>query len=189
MIKKIKRYVFGRAEHFKSLSKSQKIHIIILLLTLCFFPSKLLLEWSGRNFPSKSELHYSEGTLDYEGFGVTLKSIEEPSKKIVFSCHYAAFTTRDSGSCMDRKNIEPYLGKPAKIGWYFQSEFLGFENNFPQLVTLEVEREQKRSYKQTLKFTKDTNMIFLGITLFVNIFWSWLFMKIVYPRDILYQKK
>ena len=181
--------MFKNLRKFSELSKSQKIHIVILLLTLFFFPSKLLLEWSGRNFPLKSELHYSEGVLDYEWFGVTLKSIEEPSKDIVFICHYTAFTTRDSGSCMDRKNIEPYLDKPAKIGWYFQSDFLGFSNDFPQLVTLEVEGEQKRYYEKTLKFTKDANMIFLGITLFINIFWLWIFMKIVYPKDTIYEEK
>ena len=90
---------------------------------------------------------------------------------------------------MDRKNIEPYLDKPAKIGWYFQPDFLGFSNDFPQLVTLEVEGEQKRYYEKTLKFTKDANMIFLGITLFINIFWLWIFMKIVYPKDTIYEEK
>lgn len=189
MIKKTKRYVFARIERFKGLSKTQKNHIILLMLTLCFFPSKLLLEWSGRDFPLKSELHYSEGILDYEGYGITLKSIEDSSKRTIFSCHYTAFTTRDSGSCMDRKYIETYLDKPAKIGWYYQPDFLGFTNDFPQLVTLEVEREQKRYYKQTLKFTKDANIIFVGITLFVNVFWLWIFMKIIYPIDVLYQKK
>lgn len=189
MIKKIKRYVFGRMERFKSLSKTQKNHIFLLLLTLCFFPSKLILEWKGRDFPSESELHYSEGILAYEGFGITLKSIEDPSKRTIFSCHYTAFTTRDSGRCMDRKYIKPYLDRPAKIGWYYQTSFLGFTNDFPQLVSLAVDGKKIKSYEKTLKTTNNINKQVLFLFLFANIFWTWIFMKIVYPRDILYKGK
>ena len=180
MTKKIKGYVFGRIERFKSLSKTKKTYIIIFLSSLCFYPSKVILEWRGRDFPLKSELQYSEGILDYGGYGITLKSIKDSREKTVFSCHYTAFTTRDSGSCMDFKYIEPYLDKPAKIGWYYQKDFLGFNNSLPQLVSLEVDGEKIKYYEKTVKINKNINTGSFVISFSMSIILTLIFTKIIY---------
>jgi hypothetical protein len=122
--------------------------------------------WQGMGFPKKSELMYSKGTLESLTTGlhksrrsyVALRSPERASQKIVYGCTYSAY---DSGfaSCVGERTLKPYLGKQATVGWYYQPQFLGFQNNTPQLVSLEVEGKYLKTYEDRLKINTIKNRI------------------------------
>lgn len=181
---------------FKDLSKSQKIHIIVFLLFISFMPIKTFLEWRGRDFPQDSELNYSTGTLEYsrapgkdsKSFTI-LRSTEQVGEEIVYGCSYTAFVSSTTGSCMGLKRIEPYLGKTATVGWYDQPSFLGFENNVPQLVSLEVDGKYIKTYEEVFQANRRSHVVLGLICLFYTIFSIFLFIFIVYPKDIIYQEK
>lgn len=144
-----------------------------LLIAVCLMLNSAF-SWQGRDFPKKSELMYSEGTLESLTTGlhksrrsfVVLRSPKRASQKIVYGCTYSAY---DSGisSCVGEKTLEPYLGKQATIGWYYQPQFLGFQNNMPQLVSLEVEGKYLKTYEDRFNRHNRKNLI----NIFMVFFW------------------
>ncbi len=85
--------------------------------------------------------------------------------------------------------IEPYLGKTATIGWYQQSDFLGFNNSTPQLVTLSVEGEHIKTYEKTAQQIGSHNRIFTIFSFFAMLFMigTATFMHWIEYREILYK--
>ncbi|WP_296208697.1 hypothetical protein [Psychrobacter sp. UBA3480] len=181
---------------FSGLTKSQKTHIIVFLLFMSFMPTKSFLEWKGRDFPQKSEINYSTGVLDYlrttgkdsKSFTV-LRSIEGSSQDTVFGCSYTAFISSTTGSCISRNKVESYLGKQATVGWYYQPSFLGFKNNMPQLVSLEVNGKHLKTYEETVNKNKRKNKIFSFVYLFFTIIFTVIFIFVIYPKDFIYKEK
>ena len=105
-------------------------------------------------FPEKSELQYSTGIFDTERSlratnHVSLTNIDGSNEYKVFSCSYSPFSNQRSSSCGDVKNLEPYMNKEVTIGWYQVKPFLGFKNEIPQLVTIDIDGETMRSYEHT----------------------------------------
>ena len=80
--------------------------------------------------------------------------------------------------CGGLKNLAPYINKEVTIGWYEVDDFLGFKNEMPQLVTIEMDGRIMRSYEHTAEKVKtvknDTIYLFLpGAFLFCCYFyWS-----------------
>lgn len=168
----------------------QKASIILFLLCLSFMPVNNFLEWRGRDFPQKSELNYSTGTLEYSRAPgknstsfIILRSIDGSGQDTAFGCSYTAFTSSTTGSCMGLRSVEPYLAKRAKVGWYYQSEFLGFKNNRPQLVSLEVDGKYIKTYEETKRIYKITNKSGLFICLFFMALSIFIFIFFLYPKD------
>lgn len=105
-------------------------------------------------FPEKSELQYSTGIFETERSlratnHVKLTNIDGGKGYKVFSCSYSPFSNQRGSSCGDNKNLAPYINKEVTIGWYEVDSFLGFTNDMPQLVTIEMDGEVIRSYEHT----------------------------------------
>ena len=184
MIKKIRK--------FSELTKSQKIYIIVFLLFISYMPAKVFLEWKGRDFPQESALNYSTGILKYSrSHGknsrsfIILRSVERPYKNTVYGCGYSAFTSSASGSCFGLKEIEPYSNKQATVGWYDQSSFLGFKNNKRQLVSLEVDGKQIKTYEETSRIIMKINKSKIYIYFFFIALTTFLFIFCFYPKDVI----
>ena len=73
----------------------------------------------------------------------------------MFACSFSPFGNGSTSSCGDTKVLKPYVGNLVTVGWYEQPEFLGFKNDTPQLVTIEMDNEIIRSYEQTYNFVTD----------------------------------
>ena len=105
-------------------------------------------------FPEESKLQYSTGVFEIEKAmqatnHVLLKDINGSNGYQVFSCSYSLFGNQRASSCGDNKYLAPYVNKEVTIGWYNVDRFLGFENDMPQMVTLEVDGELIRDYNYT----------------------------------------
>ena len=90
---------------------------------------------------------------------------------------------------MELRSVEPYLAKRAKVGWYYQSEFLGFKNNIPQLVSLEIDGKYLKTYEDIVKKNKRKNKIFSFVYLFFMIIFTVTFIFVIYPKDIIHKEK
>ncbi|MDO4251268.1 MAG: hypothetical protein Q4C68_07135 [Moraxella sp.] len=141
----------------------------------------------GRDFPKESELQYSEGILKTYSVrtsrgGSNNIIVLTPVGKMAgteYFCNYSAYTNLITSFCPQNKTLQPYLGKMAKIGWYYQPDFLWLSNPNPQLVTLEVDGEVIRSYADTQRVIDEQYIWWalillygLGIFSFVYIFWA-----------------
>lgn len=105
-------------------------------------------------FPENSELQYTAGVFEIQRAmkstnHVLLKQINDNGDHQVFSCSYSPFSNDKSSSCGDTKYLEPYIDKEVTIGWYKINKLLWFENDMPQLVTIEMNDEIIRSYEHT----------------------------------------
>lgn len=54
----------------------------------------------------------------------------------------------------------PYINQTVNIGYYYQKDFLWFNNTTPQLVSLTVNKKIIRSYEDTLYEIKDNQRSF-----------------------------
>lgn len=169
-------------------SKEQKLYIAGFLLFFSYLLMHYLLEFNGRDFPQQSELRYSTGILEYSRAPgknslsfIILQPIERTDKKMAFGCSYSVALS-SAGSCMDLKSTEPYAGKTARVGWYRQSKFLGFENRLPQLVTLEVEGKHVKTYEGTYELLNRLNKSNTYTTLFFMALSIFLFVFCFYPK-------
>ena len=187
MIKKIRK--------FSELTRSQKIHIAAYLLFVLFLASKCFLEWKGRDFPKEAELNYSTGFLEHSRtLGrnskayIGLRSMQDANKITRYDCSYTAFISSTSGSCMDLSGVEAYLDKKATVGWYYQSNFLGFENSMPQLVSLEVADKHLKTYEEVARLNRKVNIVKSITYLFFTTFYSFLYFRFFYPKTQVPQK-
>ena len=65
------------------------------------------------------------------------------------------------------------------VGWHEQPEFLGFRNDKPQLVTIEVDGQVMRSYASRVEYIEKTKKfdlyLFLPASILSFPFFYWLF--------------
>ena len=101
----------------------------------------------------ESELNYASGVITQTKSRTQLTEIalETDRGLMRFSCHYRAYTEYSDGVCYNNTTMVPYLGKTATIGWYHQPSYLGFHNDLPQLVAVDVDDKtlESRSYERT----------------------------------------
>lgn len=95
---------------------------------------------------------------------------------------------------MDFKYLKPRLGKYAKIGWYYQPNFLGASNKLPQLVVLEVEggeEDLQITYEDTKSLVFNQNMIAVLTTSIFGFGFIFFMTKLnnLINRPILYKEK
>lgn len=110
----------------------------------------------GRYFPELSQVQYAEGTLKgyaqrgAKGYQYSILTLTPSGtlKAQVYACDYAS-SHRPTDDCLDWTDLKPYLNQPARIGWYYQPDYLWFHNPHPQLVSLEVAGKTVRSYDDT----------------------------------------
>lgn len=132
---------------------NKKIRFSIILIPFFGLSSTLITDFPV-GFPEKSELQYSTGIFDTERSlrstnHVSLTNIDGSNEYKVFSCSYSPFSNQRGSSCGDNKNLAPYINKEITIGWYKVDSFLGFTNEMPQLVTIEMDSDTMRSYEHT----------------------------------------
>ena len=132
----------------------------LVVLFIIYFVFYGLGVWSGRDFPQEHELQYAEGIIqthkDSEGNrGAVVVNVVElidgNNQGTNYYCNYSAYFRIGMSQCINEKEISNYLGKPAKIGWYMQKDYLFFHNPYPQLVTLEVDGALVRDYHKSLE--------------------------------------
>ena len=134
-------------------------------------------------FPDKSKLQYTTGIFEIQKSGesenyILLKNIHNNTHSQLFSCSYSPFSNGPTSSCGGLENLAPYVNKKVTIGWYEVDDFLGFKNDMPQLVTIEMDGRVMRSYAHTAEkvntVKNDTIYLFLpGVLLFCCYFyWS-----------------
>lgn len=129
-------------------------------------------------FPEENKLQYSTGIFDIEKAmqatnHVLLKQVNGSSNYQVFSCSYSPFGNQRSSSCGDKKYLQPYVDGAVTIGWYKIDKFLGFTNDIPQLVSIEMNGEVMRSYEHTAKKVyqrRDSSFYILTPILFLMVF-------------------
>lgn len=138
-------------------------------------------------FPEKSELQYTTGTFEVQRAmkstnHVLLKQINENDDYQVFSCSYSPFSNGKLSSCGGVKNLKPYSEEEVTIGWYIINKFLWFENDMPQLVTIEMNGEVMRSYEHTdskvRNIRKSSLYIFLPLLFIIVYLFYWFLGKV-----------
>ena len=132
------------------------------------------------NLPEKSEIRYATGIFNIVTPAkfvnhVELSRIDGSSDSKVFSCAYNAFSNGKQSSCGDTKFLEPYDGNKVTIGWYQQKEFLGFENDLSQLVSIEMNGKTMKSYEEVVKTSKGLQYINIGLYVLIFILSVWLY--------------
>lgn len=132
----------------------------------------------GRGFPEPDELQYSEGILNVSyqkvlkgsDYNVLLLKEQNSNQWTEYYCGYSARHFARANWCFTDEQIEPYKNKHAKIGWYYQDRFLWLKNPHPQLVSLQVDGKEVRSYQDTKDFVKRDNKPSLYIWIVYSIF-------------------
>lgn len=127
-----------------------------LLLTLFMF--LIMMGSLIRNFPlylpEENKLQYTTGVFDIYPDSrtvdhVALKRVKNSHDKQVFACSYSPLGNGNSSSCGGLRDLTPYIDKEVTVGWYETEALLGVTNRLPQLVTIEVDGEVRRSYANT----------------------------------------
>lgn len=148
---------------------SRKIRKFDFCLSLIFAIGLILIfisRYQGIDFPKEHELKYSTGVFSMVKQSkatnyVRLSQINGGGNSMVYSCAYSPFGNGESSSCGSKKSLEPYANKMVTGGWYEQPEFLGFKNEMPQLVTIEIDGEVMRSYAERETYIKELQRIYL----------------------------
>lgn len=131
---------------------------VVAALTMAWFGVIApLSSLEGRGFPEPNELQYSEGILKVytqkvlkgSDYNVLMLKEMTSNKHTEYYCGYSASHYARANWCFTNEEIEPYKGKHAKIGWYYQDRFLWLKNPHPQLVSLQVDGKEVRSYQDT----------------------------------------
>ncbi|WP_289057442.1 hypothetical protein AADH33_05065 [Psychrobacter sp. KFRI-CH2-11] len=173
---------------FKPLRKFDFFLSLIIALGLVYMS---ITDHVGIGFPKENELKYTTGVFsiveqpEYVNH-VILNKINGKSDSQLFTCSYSVFGNGDLSSCGDKKYLVQYVGNVVTVGWYKQKEFLGFKNDVPQLVTIEMNNEIMSSYDKKKKYIKSMNdfnlYIFLPISILSFPFYYWLFGWLSRPK-------
>lgn len=98
-----------------------------------------------------------------------------------YHCNYD-YGIRDTSYCFSERTLpKEYNKKFAKIGYYYQKDFLWLKDNRRKLVTLEVNGKTVISYQDTkdkIKSERDLILflvIFLFLMLLLSVFFNWVF--------------
>lgn len=156
---------------FKIKSKGNFIVSVIFFIVIStIFAMKV----PATDLPEKSEIQYSTGVFHIVTPAkfvnhVELSRIGGSNDSNVFSCAYNAFSNGKQSSCGDTKFLKPYVDKEVTVGWYQQKAFLGFENELPQLVSIELDSKIMKSYEETVKTSKGLQYVNIGLYIFVFI--------------------
>lgn len=153
-------------------------------LSVCLFFAIVISmgsKYAGIGFPEKESLSYTTGILNLHDNvrntkHVAIDTIGEKRETQVFACGYTPFDNGRSSDCGFKRFFEPYINKEVTIGWYKQNKVLIFENNIPQLVTIQSGNETVRSYASTVKKIRTNNRIYLSILIFafpLSLFMYW----------------
>ena len=131
-------------------------------------------QFPATDIPEKTEVRYSTGIFHIVTPAkfvnhVDLSRIGGSNNSKVFSCAYNAISNGRQSTCGDTKFLQPYVGKEVTIGWYRQQPFLGFTNDMPQLVSIEMDGEIMRSYEQTAKTNHGLKYVNIGLYIFIFI--------------------
>lgn len=154
---------------------------LIIALGLIYI---VISNYQGIGFPKEHQLNYTIGVFSIvkqpQGRNhVQLNHISGKHKTMLFTCSYSPFGNPSTSSCGDTKFLEPYVNKVVTVGWYEQPDFLGFKNDTPQLVTIEVDGQVMRSYASRAEYIEKTKKfdlyIFLPASLLSFPFFYWLF--------------
>lgn len=169
-----------------------KYSYLMMVVWMCIIRPFLM--WEGRDFPKESELLYTEGMIlagtapsgSRSGTRVGTIQICETAKEChSYYCGYSAYHISEFSSCFDNyQNLKPHHRKQAKVGYYYQKDFLWFHNPNRQMVSLEVDGEMIKTYQSTAKYIDDGKLgifvVFGCMFLFGMI--SWYFMFLFKPK-------
>ncbi len=112
---------------------------------------------------------------------VSLRDLNRLSHVTGYTCSYSHTAT--TGSCLSNEVAEEFIGKKAIFGWYQLEDSTVFSNPKRQLVTVEINGKMIKEYEQTVQILKNQNIGMLGIAIFFTLFSTWIFEKIVYPKN------
>lgn len=128
-----------------------------------------------RYIPQESELKYSEGILrkrlQKQAIGKSssiyyYQIYDSDTKKYLdFSCDYTAVSRGSNSNCYLPKEYE---NTQVKVGWYQQPDFLMHSNDKLQIVILEKDGKQIRSYNHWLNDIRANNIINIIVVVFFN---------------------
>lgn len=128
-----------------------------------------------RYIPQENELKYIEGVLrkrlQKEAIGKSSSTYyyqiydSNAKKYLDFSCDYTAVSRGSNGDCYFP---EEYENKQVKVGWYQQPDFLMYSNDKLQIVILEKDGKQIRSYNRWLDEIRTNNIINIIVVIFFN---------------------
>lgn len=152
--------------------------------------------WEGRDFPKESEILYAEGMIlastipsaSRSGSRVGAIEVCENAKECHrYHCGYSAYHSPALQSCFNHyKNLEPYHKKQAKVGYYYQKDFLWLHNPHRQMVSLEIEGKTltNYSYNDTKLYIKRNHKhkIISNTYLFVILMLAYYFSFVFFER-------
>lgn len=151
--------------------------------------------YKGFGFPKENELLYKFGILKTykESIGggkggsttITVTSLVDNNNKFVdFDCSYTVLPY--PSTCFSEKEFKEYRNQSAKIGYYYQKDFLWLKNPLPQIVTLEVNGSQIWSYQSTKQKIKKDNKVLLYIIIALNSFIVivWLVFELTFRQSL-----
>lgn len=177
MIKKQKRSAYDK------INSIIKYWFIVMILWMCIIRPFLM--WEGRDFPKESELLYTEGMMlagtalsgSRSGTRVGAIQICETAKKChSYYCGYSAYHISEFSSCFDNyQNLKPHHRKQAKVGYYYQKDFLWFHNPNRQMVSLEVDGEMIKTYYGTQKYLKRSHKFKIILSFLIFLFSATIF--------------
>lgn len=177
--------------------------ILFVWMVLWFCLIRPFLMWEGRDFPKETEILYAEGKLlastmpsaSRSGSRVGAMEICETAKEChSYHCGYSAYYLPSLQSCFGNyENLKPHHRKQAKVGYYYQKDFLWFHNPHRQMVSLEIEKQSIKNYQDTeksIKIGKKTSLIFYGLMLiFLTAFYYVLFIYVPKKNALILSKE
>lgn len=146
--------------------KNMYYSIFFSIIIFIYFISS----YKGLGFPIESELQYTKGTFNItknakRSYNVIISSGTNGQVNTIFSCAYTPFRIGRASSCGNKSTLMPYIGKEVTVGWYNQDKYLSFGSKLPQLVTIETNNKQVRSYDQVVSSIDSNNSFTLYILL------------------------
>lgn len=156
----------------KILNNGNKLDIgdIFILLLFLSFAILMTVDYGvlgyHRYIPQENELKYTEGILrkrlQKEAMGKGSSTYyyqiydSNAKKYLDFSCDYTAVSRGSNGNCYFP---EEYENTQVKVGWYQQPDFLMYSNDKLQIVILEKDGKQIRSYNRWLNKIRKNNIV------------------------------
>ena len=138
--------------------KNMYYSIFFSLIIFIYFISS----YKGLGFPIEDELQYTTGKFNIiknakRSYNVNISSGIDGQINTIFSCAYTPFRIGRASSCGNKSTLMPYIGEEVTVGWYKQDNYLGLGSKFPQLVTIETNNKQVRSYDQVVSSINSNN--------------------------------
>lgn len=150
-------------------SKSKYFYICLFIIASTYTVFDTAIHW--KLTPSQEEMQYTFGLVGVNSDdGIpTISVLPSATLKdqMTFGCGYSMKSDSHTNQCLNESLLMPIKGSVATVGWYKLKSVFGYQNPYPQMVSLEVDSKYLKSYNETKVMNEGYNQIRGFLTCFI----------------------